>query len=1146
MEVLPSEELLRHLAAPFLRYQHHNPESEMERFVTFVLTRFSTAVVLSALGWMLWRGYIVLSKPSDELISLLGLEVPIAPTLSLAGIRADGIVLNWKPPEQQKLSTVKHHINVNGIIVGGLSPQETSIAITGLRPDHNYIVRLVAINTLNFQATSEAIRVQTKPASSQDFFQTTSQGENEDEQSTSIPTIEPYKNVVESAPTIIAPPMHREHSGSVSQPKRGARRASPIPPTDPFGDANQSDRDGITLRELTQKLDRFRAEIDAVEQELAKEDEDFDNGQAALTELKNNSKQAVADKENASKSLKKQVADLASQNQTAQGRRIAAEKQLQQKLQERQKLRDDVEKWDGEIATMHSEAERLDVETTKCREEADQEIERLKGEQEIQALANKALEEALRETRFKIEGLKEEKDRLDQEEPEVAKGLSLTTQQEEAEWASKLFLLQTNYQTAYQRLQHARDYGAHAQVNLDTWRQRRSTQPQLFATTPTLDFVPARRQSQRRQRAMSLRNDTNLHGMTYDMGSAPPYNGSISSISPPFLSASLFFNPKNGSMTLPVEQLAQSMSPADVDLMNLGAPTSPSVAGALLPAGLLGDDTDRFGDLEPSSTRSSPLNANILPGLGAPQTLEQAQRGPNSPISPQSRPPSAFASPRGSSTHLPFHFGGPDGFMESDRRSVRSSASSMRNASGGANTTTRFANLFGFNRQRGKTFSDEGPTIGSLRAQESQSFPRETSDQAASRRRGSHSGTWMDQMHNVLTRTAGAGQASANPSAPRRRFINVFGSKQDPWQSEEAHERPASPRPESSSSSGRPNTLPTPSVDTQTRFGWPVPDDVISKRAMTTIGPDWTVTAPALTSTNSWSRHPSRRPSIHNGYSNSIIDAPFLEDADFQPQRRSPKLAPIGTRPASQVSTGSGDKPKLNPAAPSFKIKTVFTREKKGEKADKSKSKKEKEKEREAQVAAAASISELSTTDLHASLRDISTPNTNDGRKSMSTAGDTASEPRDSLDRTNSRTPSEYTPANPKETFMQKLTRKSSATMFNFPSFTKSSEKSSGGRFSSKKSIPDEENEDFTTAGTNQIRMERSFESEKGGGSGIVGSLSPLIGGRDSREKDRTSGGFSFRGLTVRGRKGEKTPSLHESVASTEGGEEDEGEWTTI
>jgi len=50
----------------------------------------------------------------DELISLLGLEVPVAPTISLAGIKADGIILHWKPPDPR--STVnKHQVHINGI-----------------------------------------------------------------------------------------------------------------------------------------------------------------------------------------------------------------------------------------------------------------------------------------------------------------------------------------------------------------------------------------------------------------------------------------------------------------------------------------------------------------------------------------------------------------------------------------------------------------------------------------------------------------------------------------------------------------------------------------------------------------------------------------------------------------------------------------------------------------------------------------------------------------------------------------------------------------------------------------------------------------------------------------------------------------------
>jgi predicted nucleic acid-binding Zn-ribbon protein len=1126
---------------------------------------------------LFWRAYRVLSKPSDELISLLGLEVPVPPALSLAGIRADGLILNWKPPEQQKTSIVKHHINVNGVsreyhtfpclahakekyAVGELSPQETSIAVSGLRPDNNYIVRVVAVNPLNFQAASEAIRVQTKPASSRDFFQSPNDHDgNPTSEGDPIPGIRPFKALLETqAP---APPaMNREHSGSVSQPKRG-RRVSPIVPTEHSAEEqDEHDRDGVGLRELTEKLDRFRGDIDAAEQDLTNEEKEFECSHAALNEQKKNFKQAVADKENASKALKKQVADLGSQNMAAQSKRTAAEKRFEHKLQERQKLKDDVDKWDREIAEMHAEAERLAVEGVSYREAADDEVAKLREEHEERSVTNKALEESLRLIRSKIEELKTEKERLTKYEPEIARGLALTTPAEDVEWGEKINILQHNYQIASTHLQGMREYGLHAQAVLDQWRQRRSSQPQLFISAPIIDFIPpARRHSQRRSRALSLRNnDHSPHGMTFDMASGPPYNSSISSISPPYSTASPYFNALNG-MSFPVEHMANGMSQAEVDALTAGAPTSPSVAGALLPAGLLGDDMDisRYPNPEPSSNRSSPLNANILPGLGAFPTLEQNHHRPSSPSSPQSRSPSVFASPRVSSTHLPFHHG-PDSLMDSDKRSVRSTTSSMRNISGTANTTTRFAKVFGFNRQRGKTFSDEGPTLGSLRSQESQSFPRQDNGDQTNpfgRRRGSHSGNWMDQWHSVLSRNSAPAVPGADgPTQPKSMF-RVFGSKTD-------DDRPESPRPESAGSNSESlNMLPKPSESTQSRFGWPAFGDSSTNpllgaaRHPTTLAPDW-----AVTTTNSWSRHPSRRPSIQYGQGPpSFIDG-FLDSsdmADFQDgvRRRSPKLAPIGTRPASQISTGSAEKPKLNPAAPSFRINTLFTRDKKEkgdkseEKAERKKSKKGKDKKKEEELEDLEPPMFDNSEDL------LRTPmnkqwETYNGdttiRKSMSTAGDTE-DSRDSLERTTSRTPSDFA-SGPKETFMQKLTRKSSASMFNFPSFGKDKKLASGKKsvqgtpdFGAADEVDDEDG--GLRAGTDaQARMSRSYDNEKGG-------LSPLVAARDGREskdKDRSSGGFSFRSLKGR-KKGEKTPSLHESVASGEEADEMEhGEWTTL
>jgi hypothetical protein len=1016
--------------------------------------------------------------------------------------------------------------------VGELSPQETSIAVTGLRPETNYIIRVIAVNPLNFEAKSEAIRVQTKPVSSKDFFQESLEnGISPEIDETVIPTIQPCKTVVDPAASLPAPPpMHREHSGSLSQQKRGigARRVSPaVLQTDDY----ESAHDG-NISELTLKLDKLRSEIEISEADLTKEDEEYETSQASLTKQKNDLKQAVADKEGASKSLKKQAQDLTNQNSVAQGRRTAAEKQLQQKHQERQKLRDDIDRWEQEIVSMRADAERMDVEKVKYREDADRKLDELKEEHAKETTKNRQVEETLRTTITKIKDLETEKDRLDQEHPDFVPGSGSFSVSDDIAWQQRMRALEHAYQTAHFRLEQAKQYAQDAQVTLGLWQQRRNSQPQLFVSTPQLELIPGRRHSQRASRTMSLRNELSPQGPMFVDGSAPPYTASMSSISPAFPTASPFFNMANGA-TFPDHM--GSMSPTEIEMMTAGAPTSPSVAGALLPAGLLGDEMEpsRHLDFHTSSNRSSPTNANVLPGLGAPQTLRGGHADPSSPNSNQSGSPRVFASPKGSTTHLPFN---PEShFMkDNDGRSIHSTTSSLHKH-GAANTTTRFANLFGFNRQRGKTFSDEGPTLGSLRTSERQSFPRQDGTENTSRigfgRRGSLSGAnWMGNLGSAFSRNS---DPPPNPviSAPKRRF-GVFGAKNDSWPTEVTGDRPASPRrPDSSASSD--HVFPKPSADAQIRFGW---GDAPGPR-QSPLGVDWPSAAP-----NSWSRHPSRRPSIQHGNSHGFIENSFLEgaDMDYAPQRRSPKLAPIGTRPASQVSTGSAEKPRLNPAAPSFTINTIFNREKKekGEKEAKPKNKKGKGKE-------LLSPGPSSPDPRSFDFEDVETPDANDKRKysaSISTSGDT-SENRESLEQTSSRTPSDAYPNSQKETFMQKLSRKSSASMFTFPGFGK--EKSTH-RFKKTSQhgdhgTPDETDEEGTPIASSRT-PDLSSRSIEGGASPSMGATIE----RTSREKERGSG-FSFRSLTSR-RKGDKTPSLHESITSDQVEEdEEEGEaWTNV
>ena len=414
------------------------------------------------------------------------------------------------------------------------------------------------MNPLNFEAKSEPIHVQTRSESSQDYLQKPhTQEQNTDNDavdSETIPCVQPYKTLVDpSASLPTPPPMHREHSGSISQQRKvlGARRISPaVAPGHQLGDCEESDEGEGTVSELNAKLDRLNSEIESTKDDLGKEDEEFQSNQSALYASKNDLNQAVTDKEGASKALKKQVADLSGQNSLAQGRRAATEKQLQQKYQDRQRLRDDIQKWDKEIIALRAQAQRLDSDKINYRAEANEAITMLRKEYADESVANKVLEDALRDTRSKIKELENEKDRLDQDEPEQLSGPKSFTQLEDGEWTQKLQVLQFNYHSAFQKLEQARIYHQQAEHTLNEWKQRRVSQPHLFLSAPVLDLDPRRRGSNRRSRTLSLRNEVSPQGPTFDLSSAPAYSSTMANISPAFSMQSPFFNMMNGASVL--------------------------------------------------------------------------------------------------------------------------------------------------------------------------------------------------------------------------------------------------------------------------------------------------------------------------------------------------------------------------------------------------------------------------------------------------------------------------------------------------------------------------------------------------------------------------------------------------------------------
>lgn len=192
------------------------------------------------------------------------------------------------------------------------------------------------------------------------------------------------------------------------------------------------------------------------------------------------------------------------------------------------------------------------------------------------------------------------------------------------------------------------------------------------------------------------------------------------------------------------------------------------------------------------------------------------------------------------------------------------------------------------------------------------------------------------------------------------------------------------------------------------------------------------------------------------------------DDADMSDDYTSgppPPLAPIGTRPAQMIPRPAS--PKLNPAAKDFK--SLFS-SRRADRASRSKSKdfdadRRKENEKNGlggltPIAASSSSNDhpfpLMTPELRGPDDDTSPPQSRKSRDahSVTTADSSTADysSRNSLDRTPSFTPSDaMTPSSlsasassNRESFMAKLTRKSSSGKFGLPVFNR--EKKRGGR----------------------------------------------------------------------------------------------------
>ena len=654
-----------------------------------------------------------------------------------------------------------------------------------------------------------------------------------------------------------------------------------------------------------------------------------------------------------------------------------------------------------------------------------------------------------------------------------------------------------------------------AQDRLSLWAGRRARDPNQFAPVPNFDFSTSTLGIQRRSRQGASRASTISHSSS----NYPTGSGTYTSISPTFSTTSPFITMNNG-MKFPIPTEWSGMSQADADNLTGGAPMSPT-ANTLLPSNLLRDDDQTgnhvHGNIGLDSGRGLSSQGHIYIGQISP---EPNFHGPHSPVSEKSQSPSLLSSPHDSIYNSQGFYSVTDPFGESDGRSVHST-NSPYTATVTPDTNPiaarRLGGLFNFNRQRGKSSAQEPPLLGTLKQGQSQSFPRNL-DQglidliSPSGRRRVSSGTWANPMASLLAKsnatatisTKGDERPTVRSSFGRRGRLNMFGAKLEPGNPSASFDRSSSPRPSSTYSFE--NTLPRPSTESQP-FGWSIGDGV--RQRSSPLGVDWSTLG------GPWSRNNSRRPSVQHGSSSNLsLGSTPLDPEDWPPGigKQGVVPAPIGTERFQILQRPIT--PKLNPTAPSFTTR-LFSRNE-ARKA----SKNDRINEKITEKSSNKDTENLTGDLLEHGVDESSPPSSRLSRdtRSIMTATSVA-DSHDSLEPATSATPSDTIASSaPKETLMQRITRKGSSSKFNVPWG-----KDKGGLFSKKTgepSTPGEVDEDTTS----DAPLGRSVDS---------------VSSTPQHEKGNR-GSISWSSIIRKSKKGDKAPSeSSERTEETETGDED-------
>ncbi|KAM0365540.1 hypothetical protein ACHAPK_009404 [Fusarium culmorum] len=626
----------------------------------------------------------------------------------------------------------------------------------------------------------------------------------------------------------------------------------------------------LSLDELNRRFESTRKEVDETLAQYAKEEAELQQQEEELKQEKEAKRQALKEKEEQTAQLKANVRTTMEQMRAAEKDRAKKEQQLKDKENKKSKVRDTATKLENDIERMKKEREGFEAQKKELAAKRDRDGQDL-DDSNAELQENCAeLEAELKEKGKQLQDLKATREELPGADDEQWKENDIIVRKE---WDARRKELH-NQLVAETKKQHNLDQQIrYLREELQHMGLYYNNQPDPTA----MEFEPS-------GAPQDPRDSGNFDSLSHL--NSPPHN----QFGPPDDSFSGFSRAGFGQILFMDHNAADNADEhqSEADFRANAGPLSPT-AHSLIPSGIF-DET--FEDA-----------AEHLPNQYLPESVTAAEEDhPQSPLSSDGRSLNMFSSPHGSSHNLPF----PQ-YNDMDSQSLNINSSPQQPPLPSSHRLSSL--LSNFQRSRGPKPADvEGPAIGSLKAGQSQSFPRSTDDHDMPGNKRRISFSWMNRHSGAEPSRTSMGPTS-RPFSARR--LNPFASSAGAITGE--NESPDS-RPASIASTD----LPRPSTDSGSIWNIPGDFSMLAKNRV------WSPNE------GRWSsRNPSRRPSL--GAAPTVLETTLatandeiLDDDDLlNPQTSPSQVGVIGSRPPSHRASMNRN---LNPAAPTFRTPSFFSR----------------------------------------------------------------------------------------------------------------------------------------------------------------------------------------------------------------------------